>query len=257
MNRRRIVAAVALLCIAAYPALAQQPKKKLHIAAASDLETVMPTLVDAYEHATGAKLTVSYGSSATLEQQLENGAPQDLFLAADYSFPEKLVAAKLTDERGPIPYARGVLVLWARKDSPLQPLTNNSLSDPRIQKLAIANEQHAPYGRAAMAALRKLNLLPTLQPKLVVAENILQAAQYAESGNADAALISLTISNSTHFRNLGTFVRIPAVAYPQIRQCAVVMKASPNRSLANDFLRWLTTDAVQATLPKLGLERIN
>ena len=147
----------------------------------------MPTLVAAYEHATGAKLTVSYGSSATLEQQLENGAPQDIFLAADYSFPEKLVAAKLTDETAPIAYARGTLVLWARKDSPLQPLTNNTLEDPRIQKLAIANEAHAPYGRAAMAALAKLNLLPKLKDKLVIAENVSGAAQFAESGNAQGA----------------------------------------------------------------------
>ena len=216
----------------------------------------MPTLVAAYEHATGAKLTVSYGSSATLEQQLENGAPQDIFLAADYSFPEKLVAAKLTDETAPIAYARGALVLWARKDSPLQPLTNDTLSDPRIQKLAIANEAHAPYGRAAMAALAKLNLLPKLKDKLVVAENVSGAAQFAESGNAQAALISLTIANSEHFQQTGTYVRMPKVIYPEIRQCAVVMKSSPNRDIAHDFLRWLTTDAVQANLPKLGLEPI-
>ena len=245
-----------VLLAAIHTAHAQQSPKQLRIAAAADLQSIMPTLVAAYEHATGAKLTVSYGSSATLEQQLENGAPQDIFLAADYSFPEKLVAAKLTDETAPIPYARGTLVLWARKDSPLQPLTNNTLEDPRIQKLAIANEAHAPYGRAAMAALAKLNLLPKFKDKLVVAENVSGAAQFAESGNAQAALISLTIANSAHFQQTGSFVRIPKVTYPEIRQCAVTMKASPNRDLAHDFLRWLTTDAVQANLPKLGLEPI-
>ncbi|HZL26179.1 MAG TPA: molybdate ABC transporter substrate-binding protein, partial [Acidobacteriaceae bacterium] len=108
-------------------AFAQQPQKQLHIAAAADLETVMPTLVAAYEHATGAKLIISYGSSATLEQQIQNGAPQDLFLSADYTFPEQLVAANLADTPAPIAYARGALVLWARKDSPLQPLTGNTL----------------------------------------------------------------------------------------------------------------------------------
>jgi len=213
----------------------------------------MPTLVDAYEHATGAHLTVSYGSSATLEQQIENGAPQDLFLSADYSFPEKLVAAKLTDEHDPTPYARGVLVLWARKDSPLQPLTNDSLSNPRLQKLALANEAHAPYGRAATAALTHLHLTAALKDKLVIAENVAQAAQFAESGNADAALISLTIADSAHFREAGTYVRIPKVAYPEMRQCAVVLKSSPNRDLAHDFLRWLTSAPIQSNLPKLGL----
>jgi molybdate transport system substrate-binding protein len=237
--------------------LAQQPKPELRIAAAADLQTVMPTLTEAYEHATGVKLIVSFGSSATLEQQLENGAPQDLFLAADYTFPEKLVAAGLTDEHDPVPYARGELVLWARKDSPLQPLTANSLYDPRLQKLAIANQAHAPYGRAAVAAIASLHLADKLKDKLVVAENISQTAQFAESGNAQAALISLTIATSPHFQEVGTYVRFPPVAYPEIRQCAVVMKASPNRGLAHDFLRWLTSDGVQAGLAKLGLERIN
>ncbi len=213
----------------------------------------MPVLVAAYEHATGAKLVVSFGSSATLTQQLENGAPQDLFLAADYSFPERLVAAGLTDEREPIPYARGALVLWARKDSPLQPLTNDTLHNPRLQKLAIANPDHAPYGRAAMSTLTKLRLLPKLKDKLVIAENVLQTAQFAESGNAQAALVSLTIAVSPHFQDAGSYTQIPQDAYPEIRQCAVVMKNSHNRSLAHDFVRWLTSDAVQQNLPKLGL----
>jgi molybdate transport system substrate-binding protein len=234
-------------------AFSQGSKPTLRIAAAADLQTVMPTLAQAYEHATGTKVVVSYGSSATLEQQLENGAPQDLFLAADYSFPEKLVAAKLTDETDPVPYAKGALVLWARKDSPLQPLTADSLSDPRIQKLALANELHAPYGRAAMAAISKLKLADKLKGKLVVAENVAQAAQYAESGNAQAGLISLTIASSPHFQEVGTFVLISKEAYPVMRQCAVVMKASPNRGVAHDFVRWLTSDAVQETLVKMGL----
>jgi molybdate transport system substrate-binding protein len=237
---------------AALPAAAQQAKE-LHVAAAADLQTVMPTLVEAYQHATGIKVVVSFGSSATLEQQLENGAPQDIFLAADYSFPEKLVAAGLTEERGPVPYARGALVLWARKDSPLQPLTGNTLEDPRIQKLAIANAEHAPYGRAAMAALGKLGLLPKLKDKLVIAENIAQTAQFAESGNAQLALISLTIASSPHYQEVGSYVRIPAVTYPEIRQCAVVMKASPNKAAALDFLHWLTSDSIQNNMPKLGL----
>ncbi len=213
----------------------------------------MPTLAAAYEHATGAKLIISYASSATLEQQIQNGAPQDLFLSADYTFPEQLVAANLADTPAPIPYARGTLVLWARKDSPLQPLNNNTLENPRLQKLAIANPAHAPYGRAAVAAIAKLHLTDKLKDKLVTAENISQAAQFAESGNAQAALISLTTAMSPHFQETGTFVRIPTVAYPEIRQCAVVLRASPNRSLAHDFLNWLTSDPIQATLPKLGL----
>ncbi len=236
------------------PLAAQQ---ELHIAAASDLQSVMPNLTAAYEHATGTHITVSYGSSATLETQLENGAPQDLFLAADYSFPERLVAAKLTEQSAPVAYARGALVLWARKDSPLQPLTNNTLLEAHFDKLAIANPDHAPYGRAAEAAISKLGLTAKLKPKLVIAENIAQTAQFAESGNAQLALISLTIANSPHYKEAGTYVRIPAAAYPEIRQCAVVLKASPNKSQALDFLRWLTSDPVQQNLPKYGLTPIH
>ncbi len=235
---RKAFCATILLALLPTAAFAQQPQKQLRIAAAADLETVMPTLAAAYEHATGAKLIISYGSSATLEQQIQNGAPQDLFLSADYTFPEQLVAANLTDTASPIPYARGALVLWARKDSPFQPLTNDSLSDPRLQKLAIANPTHAPYGRAAVAAIAKLNLTDKLKDKLVTAENISQAAQFAESGNAQAALISLTTAVSPHFQETGTYIRIPTVTYPEIRQCAVVLRASPNRSLAHDFLNW-------------------
>jgi molybdate transport system substrate-binding protein len=249
--RKALIAS--LLVLPAATTLAQRTPQELRIAAASDLETVMPTLVAAYEHATGTKITVSYGSSATLAQQLENGAPQDLFLSADYTFPEQVIAANLADTTAPVPYARGTLVLWARKDSPLQPLTDNTLYNPRIQKLAIANAAHAPYGRAAVAAIAKLNLTDKLKDKLVVAENVSQAAQFAESGNAQAALISLTTATSPHFQEVGSYVRISMAAYPEIRQCAVVMRASPNRSAAHDFLRWLTSDGVQAGLPKLGL----
>ncbi len=155
-----------------------------------------------------------------------------------------------------MPYARGTLVLWARKDSPLQPLTIDSLSDPRVQKIAVAHDLHAPYGRAAAAALRKLQVYDKLKPKLAVAENVSQAAQFAESGNAQLALISLTLALSPRFQEEGSFVRVPPSAYPEIRQCAVVMKRSPNRDLAHDFLRWLTSDAVQLNLSKLGLSPV-
>src|SRR6202044_3488667 len=122
---------------------------ELHVAAAADLQPVMPVLAQAYEHATGVKLVVSFGSSATLAEQILNGAPMDIFLGADFVYPEKVVAAGLADATSPTPYARGTLVLWARKDSPLQPISMEKLTDPRVKTIAIANEAHAPYGRAA------------------------------------------------------------------------------------------------------------
>jgi molybdate transport system substrate-binding protein len=225
----------------------------LHIAAAADLQPVMPNLAEAYEHATGVKIVTSFGSSATLTEQLENGDPQDIFMSADFVHPEKLIADGLALGKSPTPYARGVLVLWARKDSPAQPLTIDSLLSPKVTKIAVANALHAPYGFAAMRALENLKLADKVKAKLVVAENIAQTAQFAESGNAQVGLISLTIASTPHFREVGTFVRMPAV-YPEIHQCAVVMKSSKQQAAAQAFLSWLTSQAVQPNLTKFGLE---
>lgn len=239
----------------AVAAEAQAPQKELHVAAAADLQPVMPVLAAAYEHATGIKLVVSYGSSATLTTQILNGAPMDLFLAADFVFPEKIVADGLSDMKEPTAYAKGALVLWARKDSPLQPISMEKLTDPRVTRIAIANELHAPYGRAAVAALKKLNLYDKVSSHLVVAENIAQTAQFVESGNAQLGLISLTTANTEHFRQIGTYVLVPTV-YPEMRQCAVVMAKSEHRDDAHAFLDWLLTPAVQGNMSKLGLAAV-
>ena len=233
------------------PVLAQQ--KELRIAAAADLQPVMPALQEAYQKATGIKLVVSFGSSSMLAEQIVNGAPMDLFLGADFTYPEKVIAAGLADGKTPTRYAKGALVLWARKDSPLQPISMETLTDPRVQSIAIANELHAPYGRAAAAALRKLNLYDKVSPHLVVAENIAQAAQFAESGNAQLGLISLTAASSQHFQDVGTFVRVPTNLYPEILQYAVVMAKSERKAEAHAFLDWLLTSSVQENLGKHGL----
>ena len=226
----------------------------LRIAAAADLQPLLPGLAEQFEKATGMEVVASFASSSTLATQIINGAPFDLFLAADYTYPEQVVAKGLADTGGPIPYATGAVALWARKDSPLQPISMDTLSSPALKKIAIANPDHAPYGRAAYSALVKLNLIMPLQPKLVFAENIAQTAQFAESGNADAALISLTLASSAHLRALGTYVLVPKQAYPEIRQCAVVMKASKQTKAAHAFLDWLQTEAIQKQLNAQGLD---
>jgi molybdate transport system substrate-binding protein len=234
-------------------ALAQS--KELHVAAAADLQSALPPIAQRYEQKTGVKLIVSYGSSGNLATQILNGAPFDIFLGADYVFPEKVVAANLADTKDAIPYARGTLVLWARKDSPLQPLHLEALSDPRVQKIAIADELRAPYGRAAVAALTRLKLYDQLKPKLVVAENVAQASQFVQSGNAQLGLISLTTAMSPGFRDQGTYVLVPDV-YPEIRQCAVVMAKSDRRTEAHAFLDWFRSPEIQSELPKLGLNPV-
>ena len=181
---------------AAHPPPHPSAAHEVHVLAAADLQPVLPALADQFEHATGIKLVISYGSSATLATQVMNGAPADLFLSADYSFPEQVVAAKLADTPAPVAYARGTLVLWARKDSPFQPLSQSTLSDGKYTSLAIANPDHAPYGRAAVSALTWMKLYETLKPKIVQAENIAQTAQFVQSGNAQLGLISLTSAST-------------------------------------------------------------
>ncbi len=231
--------------------------QEVHVAAAADLQPVLPTLAAKYAAETGVKIVASFGSSATLTQQIENGAPMDVFLSADFAHPQELVAAGLTSEPTPVPYARGVLVLWARKDSAAQPLSLQSLTSAAVTKIAIANPLHAPYGLAATRALESLKMTEATKAKLVVAENIGQTAQFAESGNAQVGLISLTIASSPHYRDLGSFVKVPAASYPAIRQCGVVLKSAKSQVAAEAFLTWLTSPAVQADLPKFGLDAAN
>ena len=228
-------------------------QKELRVAAAADLQPVMPVWSQAYEKATGVKLIVSFGSSSTLATQILGGAPMDIFLGADFIFPEKVVAAGLADAAAPTAYAKGALVLWTRKDSGLLPLSIERLTDPRVKTVAIANELHAPYGRAAAAALRKMKLYDAVSPHFVVGENIAQTAQFVESGNAQLGLISLTAASTDHFKQIGTYVLVPTTQYPAILQYAVIMKNSDRKADAHAFLDWLLSSAVQGNLNNLGL----
>jgi molybdate transport system substrate-binding protein len=257
-GRLAILLAFSVCAVNALPRCrAQTAGREIHVLAAADLQSVLPALAAQFEQAQGIKLIVSYGSSATLAAQILNGDPADLFLSADYSFPESIVAAHLADTPQPVAYARGVLVLWARKQSPLQPLTQNTLRDGKFATLAIANPEHAPYGRAAVAALTWMKLYEQLKPKLVIAENIAQTAQFVESGNAQLGLISLTAASTDRFQQEGSFVRMPPIAYPEIRQCAVVMLKSEHREDAHQFLDWLRSPPIQQSLPKYGLDPVS
>ncbi len=237
-------------------AFGQTAQKELRAAAAADLQPVLPVLAQLYEQKTGVKLVVSYGSSATLTTQILNGGPFDIFMSADFVHPEQVVAAGLADGSAPTPYAKGTLVLWTRKDSGLLPLSMDRLTDPKVSKIAIANELHAPYGFAAATALRKLKLYDKLAPKLVVGENIAQTAQFVESGNAQLGLISMTTASTPHFKEIGTYVLVPTSQYAEIRQCAVILAKSGKKAEAHIFLNWLLSPAVQGDLPKLGLSPV-
>ena len=226
----------------------------LRIAAAADLQPVLPSLIDQFEKQTQKKVEASYASSATLATQIMNGGPFGLFLSADVSFPQKVIAAGLADSSEPVAYARGTLVLWARNDSPAQPLSLDTLRSGSLKTVAVANPEHAPYGRAAKAAIEKLGLTESLQGKLVVAENIAQTAQYADSGNAQAGLISLTSALTPRLSADGKYVVIPEDSYPPLLQGAVVIKGSPAAGEAHQFLDFLMSSAVRKELAERGLK---
>lgn len=230
-----------------------QQNRTLKIAAAADLQPVLPALMEEFHQQSHQKVDASYASSATLATQILNGGPFGLFLSADLSFPQKVAAAGLADST-PVPYARGTLVLWARNDSPVQPLSIDSLRSPALRTIAVANAEHAPYGRAAKAAIEKLGLAPALKNKLVVAENIAQTAQYADSGNADAGLISLTSALTPRLSADGKYVPLPEDSYPPLLQGAVVIKQGPAVEAARQFLAFLLSPPIQKQLAERGLK---
>ena len=226
----------------------------LRLAAAADLQPVMPPILQEFEAKTSIHVDASYQSSATLTTQIQNGAPFDLFMAADLSFPQRIVAVGLADSNQPVAYARGTLVLWTRNDSPFRQLSVDTLRDPALKTIAIANAEHAPYGRAAEASLKSLGLYDQLKPKFVTAENIAQTAQYVDSGNAQVGLISLTSALTERLHAIGHYVVMPHDSYPPILQGAVVLKNSANRTAAHQLLDFLLSPAVQKELAARGLE---
>jgi len=242
--------------VAWFSGVAQTP---LRVAAAADLEPVLPPILAAFQQATGIHAEATYQASAMLTTQIENGAPFDLFLSADLSYPQRLIDAGLADAAGtadsstPITYAKGTLVLWARKDGGLPQPSLDLLRSPALKRLAIANADRAPYGRAAVASLKSLGLYDALQSKLITAENIAQAAQFADSGNADAGLISLTSALTPRMSSTGSYFVIPHDLYPPIEQGAVIVSKTAQREAVHKFLDYLLSPAVQTQLAKSGL----
>ena len=254
MSKHFLAALFAFLFLA--PLSGQAP---LRVAAAADLEPALPPILDQFQRATGIHADATYQSSATLATQIENGAPFDVFLSADRSFPKRLIddgladAAGSADSSNPITYARGTLVLWARKDSNLPLPSLDLLRSPALKRLAIANPDRAPYGRAAVATLQSLHLYDTLKPRIVTAENIAQAAQFVDSANADAGLVSLTSALTPRLSADGSYFTIPRDLYPPIEQGAVIVSNTKQRAAAHKLLDFLLSPPVQAELAKSGL----
>lgn len=231
---------LALTLAAVLASVATLHAQDLTIAAASDLQAALPTLVVRFEQATGRTVRVTFGSSGNFFAQIQNGAPFDVFLSADIDYPRQLQEAGLTEPGTLTRYATGHLVLWTRRDSGIDLRRGlEVLRAARVRRIAIANPAHAPYGRAAMAALRTAGLYDAVRRRLVFGENITQAAQFAQSGNADVGLVALSVARAPAMQAAGTYVEIPHSMHPPIEQGAVVTASARDKTLARRFIEFL------------------
>src|SRR5579863_4469497 len=185
-NLALVVIAVLLLALVAPVPSVFATDRVINVAAAADLSPALQEVAANYERRSGVAVKLSFGASGALAQQIQNGAPFDVFFSADMDYPRQLIAAGDADGATLHRYAVGTLVLWAPSASPLDPERQGIklLSDPSVKKIAIANPEHAPYGRAAAAALKRYGLYERAASRLVLGENVAQAAQFVESGNA-------------------------------------------------------------------------
>jgi molybdate transport system substrate-binding protein len=224
------------------------------VAAASDLNFALTEIADRFTRERKARVELVFGSSGTLARQIRDGAPFELYLSADEAFVEDLAAAGLTKDRGVL-YAIGRIVLFAPAGSPLvagEGLDGLArlLAAGRVTRFAIANPEHAPYGRAAEAVLRKRGLWSGLQPRLVLGDNVSQAARFATTGNAVGGIIAYSLALAPNVRSLGAFALIPESDHPPLRQRMVLLKrAGP---VAEQFFAYLQEPAARAILERYG-----
>jgi len=224
------------------------------VAAAADLQYAMGDLAGAFEKQSGIKVVASYGSSGNFRSQIQNGAPFDLFFSADVEYPKQLVANGFADGDLLTVYAHGHLILWASAEEKLD-LSHrgfDALKDRRVEKIAIANPELAPYGRAAVSALKGAGVYEAVKAKLIFGENISQAAQFTQSGNAQVGILARSLVSADSMKNGETW-EVPANRYPAIEQAAVVVHASTNKKAAWAFLEFVKGPAGRQILSNYGL----
>ena len=252
------LAGLSLLAWLAWPTR-REPQEaevgEVRVAAAADLKFALDEMVAAFERDhPDIHVSVTYGASGTFFAQLSNRAPFDVFFSADVEYPRKLIEQGLADKDSEFTYAVGHLVVWVREDSPLdvEKLGVKVLLDPAVRKIAIANPQHAPYGRAAEAALKSLGVYDQVKDRLVLGENVAQAAQFAETGSADAGVFALSLALAPAMRDKGRWREVPLDAYPRLDQGAVVLSWARDRSAADALLAYVKGPDGRAVLRRYG-----
>lgn len=245
----KLLTFIVSLCLSS-PLAAQE----IRVAAAADLNYAMTDMAGRFEQKTGNKVALSIGASGNFYSEIQSGAPFDVFFSADADYPKKLAAAGKIDSASLRTYAIGRLVLWVPNSSKLDPqkMKMDLLLDATVKKVAIANPEHAPYGQAAMAALDHYIIQGLVKDKLVMGENVSQAAQFVESGNAQAGLIPLSLADSPTMKDKGKYWELPQHSYPEIQQDAGIVSSSKQKQAAKAFLDYVTSPEGAAVLEQYG-----
>lgn len=220
------------------------------VAASANLDRAMPRLVEAFEEETGIQAIVSLGSTSNLTQQIEHGAPFDIFLSADTAHIDELIVSQFAESDSRYIYARGLLALWTLSDSPIELTGPEALLDPGVRFVSIANPGFAPYGAAAFEVLERLGYDEHLTDKIVYAQSISMAHQYAASGNADIAITALSLAVDSD----GRWVEVDRSLYRPIEQALAVLSNAPHVQSAQAFASFLAGAEAQAILGRFGYE---
>jgi molybdate transport system substrate-binding protein len=227
----------------------------LSVAAAADLRFALDDIVAGFqgEHS-DIQVRVTYGSSGSFFAQLSNNAPFDLFFSADMDYPRRLIDKGLASRESAFVYAVGHLVLWVPRDSPLdvEKLGMQVLLSPSVRKIAIANPRHAPYGRAAEAALKTAGLYDRVQDRLVYGENVAQTAQFVQTGSADVGLIALSLALAPTMHAGGHYWEIPADGYPRLEQGGVILSRTGNVAAAQALRAYVLGERGKTILRRYG-----
>jgi molybdate transport system substrate-binding protein len=249
-------AIAALISLAAGAACSRPPKPAtLSIAAAADLRFAFPALQQRFQAAhPETTLAPAYGSSGNYYSQIRNGAPFDVFLSADVEYPKRLVEEGAAVAGSLFVYGTGRIELWVPAHSPLDldRLGIHALEDPSIHHVAMANPRHAPYGRAAEAALRSLGVYDRIAPKLAIGENISQTFEFVESGAAEAGLVAKSLTVAPAMRGKGRSWEIPLDSYTPLQQAGVILSHAKSSRAAAQFRAWMLGPEARAILAQYG-----
>jgi len=229
--------------------------QEITIAAAADLRSALDEITSQFQSETPVRVKVVYGSSGNLFQQIQNGAPFDLFFSANSDYPKKLEAVGLSAPGTYYEYARGHIVLLTSASSALNLQQGlKVLLEPSIKRIAIADPGHAPYGQAAVAALKSQGIYDQVSGKIVVGENVSQAASFVTTGAADIGIVAKSLAVQPSARSQIRFVEIPADEYPPIQQACVLLKSSTKQDAARRFLNYIRTPETSKILQRYGFE---